>query len=216
MKNNCNWHTKRKYDECFAKLILEEYFSDRYGDLQLQDKPDLFDVENNIGIEVVLAVDEKRNEAMTLWAKIPEKNPQQQKRAIERMEQLGEEYQEGFKSWKPVSYPLNLQKSPLQDFIKAVEKKVDKLNQNLYKECDRYDLFVNSSIYIQPELLSELFEQIKSINNKGKKYSFMYFYGQKTIVEFDFIHNKYSVSNDEKQAELVKHARELVYVGEWE
>ncbi len=40
MKNKSNWHTKRKYDECFAKLILEEYFSDRYGDLQLQDKPD--------------------------------------------------------------------------------------------------------------------------------------------------------------------------------
>lgn len=216
MKNNCNWHTKRKYDECFAKLILEEYFSDRYGDLQLQDKPDLFDVENNIGIEVVLAVDEKRNEAMTLWAKIPEKNPQQQKRAIERMKQLGEEYQGGVQCWSSVEYPYDLSRSPLQLFVKALVKKANLLNKNQYKECDRYDLFVNSSIYIQPELLSELFEQIKSINNKGKKYSFIYFYWQKTIVEFDFIHNKYSVSNDEKQAELVKHARELVYVGELE
>ena len=79
MKDKEVLHTKLKYDECYAKLILEEYFSDRYGDLQLQDKPDLFDVENNIGIEVVLAVDEKRNEAMTLWAKMPEKNSQQQK-----------------------------------------------------------------------------------------------------------------------------------------
>lgn len=43
MKDKEVLHTKLKYDECFAKLILEEYFSDRYGDLQLQDKPDLFD-----------------------------------------------------------------------------------------------------------------------------------------------------------------------------
>ena len=132
------------------------------------------------------------------------------------MEQLGEEYQEGIKSWKLVSYPLNLQKSPLQDFIKAVEKKVDKLNQNLYKECSRYDLFVNSSIYIQPELLSELFEQIKSINCREKRYSFVYFYGQKTIVEFDFVYNKYTPKKDSRQADLVNMARKMVEQGEGE
>ena len=216
MKNKEVLHTKLKYDECFAKLILEEYFSDRYGDLQLQDKPDLFDRKNNIGIEVVRAVDGRRNEAMMLWTKMPEKNPQQQKRAIERMEQLGEEYQEGIKSWKPVSYPLNLKDSPLQHFIKAVEKKVDKLNQNLYKECSRYDLFVNSSIYIQPELLSELLEQIKSINCREKRYSFIYFYGQKTIVEFDFVHNKYTLKKDGRHADLVNMAWEMVEQGEGE
>lgn len=216
MKDKEVLHTKLRYDECFAKLILEEYFSDKYSDLQLQDKPDLFDRKNNIGIEVVRAVDECRNEAMMLWTKMPEKNSQQQKRAIERMEQRGEEYQEGIKSWKPVSYPLNLQKSPLQDFIKAVEKKVDKLNQNLYKECSRYDLFVNSSIYIQPELLSESFEQIKSINCREKRYSFVYFYGQKTIVEFDFVHNKYTLKKDSRQADLVNMAWEMVEQGESE
>lgn len=216
MKDKEVLHTELKYDECFAKLILEEYFSDRYGDLQLQDKPDLFDRKNNIGIEVVRAVDERRNEAMMLWTKMPEKNSQQQKRAIERMEQLGEEYQEGIKSWKPVSYLLNLKDSPLQHFIKAVKKKVDKLNQNLYKECSRYDLFVNSSIYIQPELLSELFEQIKSINCREKRYSFVYFYGQKTIVEFDFVYNKYTPKKDSRQADLVNMAREMVEQGEGE
>lgn len=214
MKDKEVLRTKRKYDECFAKLILEEYFSDRYGDLQLQDKPDLFDRKNNIGIEVVRAVDKDRNEAMMLWVKMPEKNPQQQKRAIERMEQLGEEYQGGFQCWSSVEYPYELSRSPLQLFVKALAKKVNLLNKNQYKECDRYDLFVNSELYIQHELLSELFEQIKGVNNKAKKFSFVYLYGQQTIVEFDFIHNKYSVSKDEKQTELVRHARELVYVGE--
>lgn len=216
MKDKKVLHTKLRYDECFAKLILEEYFSDKYSDLQLQDKPDLFDRKNNIGIEVVRAVDECRNEAMMLWTKMPEKNSQQQKRAIERMEQRGEEYQEGIKSWEPVSYPLNLKDSPLKDFIKAVEKKVDKLNKNLYKECSRYDLFVNSSIYIQPELLSELFEQIKSINCREKRYSFVYFYGQKTIVEFDFVYNKYTPKKDSRQADLVNMAWEMVEKGKGE
>lgn len=216
MKDKEVLHTKLKYDECFAKLILEEYFSDRYGDLQLQDKPDLFDRKNNIGIEVVRAVDKDRNEAMMLWTKMPEKNSQQQKRAIERMEQLGEEYQGGFQCWSSMEYPYELSRSPLQLFVKALAKKVNLLNKNQYKECDRYDLFVNSELYIQHELLSELFEQIKGVNNKAKKFSFVYLYGQQTIVEFDFIHNKYSVSKDEKQTELVRHARELVYVGELE
>lgn len=213
MKNKEVLHTKLKYDECFAKLILEEYFSDRYGDLQLQDKPDLFDRKNNIGIEVVRAVDKDRNEAMMLWVKMPEKNPQQQKRAIERMEQLGEEYQGGFQCWSSVEYPYELSRSPLQLFVKALAKKVNLLNKNQYKECSRYDLFVNSSIYIQPELLSELFEQIKSINCREKRYSFVYFYGQKTIVEFDFVHNKYTLKKDGRQADLVNMARKMIEQG---
>lgn len=214
MKNNCNWHTKRKYDECFAKVVIEEYFFGRYGYLQLQDKPDLFDVENNIGIEVVLAVDEKRNEAMTLWAKMPEKTPKQQEGAKKRMLELGEKYHDGIMTWSPVDYPLDLHKSPLHRVVEVVIAKVDKLNDNQYKKCDRYDLFINSSIYIQSELLPSLFETIKGINNKEKIYSIIYLYGQKTIVEFDFDHNRYTIQKDDKQSDLVDMARKLVEQGE--
>lgn len=216
MKNNCNWHTKRKYDECFAKVVIEEYFFGRYGYLQLQDKPDLLDVENNIGIEVVLAVDEKRNEAMALWAKMPEKTPKQQEGAKKRMLELGEKYQDGIMTWSPVDYPLDLHKSPLHRVVEVVIDKVDKLNDNQYKKCDRYDLFINSSIYIQSELLPSLFETIKGVNNKEKIYSFIYFYGQKTIVEFDFVHNKYTLKKDSRQADLVNMAWEMVEQGEGE
>lgn len=216
MKDRKIFHTKLNCDECFAKLILEEYFSDRYGDLQLQDKPDLFDRKNNIGIEVVRAVDKDRNEAMMLWTKMPEKTPKQQEGAKKRMLELGEKYQDGIMTWSPVDYPLDLHKSPLHRVVEVVIAKVDKLNQNLYKECSRYDLFVNSSIYIQPELLSELFEQIKSINCREKRYSFVYFYGQKTIVEFDFVHNKYTLKKDSRQADLVNMAWEMVEQGEGE
>lgn len=214
MKNNRTWHTKRKYDECFAKVVIEKYFFGRYGCLQLQDKPDLFDVENNIGIEVVLAVDEKRNEAMMLWVKMPEKTPNLQEAAKRRMIELGEKYQDGIMIWSPVDYPHDLHKSPLYKVVEAIISKVTKLNDNQYKKCDRYDLFINSSIYIQSELLPSLFEEIKGVNNKEKIYSIIYLYGQKTIVEFDFIHNRYTIQKDDKQADLVDMAWKLVEQGE--
>lgn len=213
MKNNQTWHTKLNFDECFAKVVLEEYYSEIYGDLQLRDKPDLWDMKNDIGIEVVCAVDEKMNEALMLWAKMPEKTHKQQEGEKKRMLDLGVEYQEGIMSLSSVLYPYDLQKSPLLKVIEVVGNKVDKLNNNLYAKCSRYDLFVVSSIYIQDELLSGLFERIKGVNNKEKTYSAIYLYGQKKIVEFDFILNRYTTKKDNKQNDLASIAIKMVEQG---
>ena len=60
-------HTKLDYDECCAKLILEELFSKRYGQLTLADKPDLQG--DGVGIEVTIANDPKMQEALGNWEK---------------------------------------------------------------------------------------------------------------------------------------------------
>ncbi len=54
-------HTKLNYDECCAKLILEELFPKRYHKLALSDKPDLQGEE--VGIEVTIANNQKMEEA---------------------------------------------------------------------------------------------------------------------------------------------------------
>lgn len=59
MENGVSICTKRRFSECCAKVVLETYFNDRYCDLLLSDKPDLFDEKNKIGVEVIEAVDEK-------------------------------------------------------------------------------------------------------------------------------------------------------------
>ena len=48
MKRNVNSsshqsHTKLRYDECFAKIVLERFFPNAYNDLLLSDRPDLRD-----------------------------------------------------------------------------------------------------------------------------------------------------------------------------
>ena len=60
-------HTKLDYDECCAKLILEELFPNRYHNLLLADKPDLQGT--NVGIEVTIANDSKMQEALNNWVK---------------------------------------------------------------------------------------------------------------------------------------------------
>ena len=60
-------HTKYKYEECFAKIILEHLFPQRYIDLKIEDRPDLQDLEHQIGVEVTSAVPPADREASSLW-----------------------------------------------------------------------------------------------------------------------------------------------------
>ena len=92
-------HTKLKYDECCAKLILEELFLDRYKNLLLADKPDLQGI--NVGIEVTTADDHNKQESMSNWVKAY--NCQDEKarnNKIERLAQLGVKYTGGVQSCK--------------------------------------------------------------------------------------------------------------------
>lgn len=92
-------HTKLDYDECYAKLVLERHFPNRYSSLKIIDKPDLIDEEKCIGVEVTSAIPIKRREAIKLWYKMPYYSANEQKRAKERMKQLGEPYQGMVQCW---------------------------------------------------------------------------------------------------------------------
>ena len=48
-----------------------KFFPDRYVDLLLDDKPDLRDTSNGIGIEVTSAIPQNEQEAMSLACEIP-------------------------------------------------------------------------------------------------------------------------------------------------
>lgn len=212
MENGVSICTKRRFSECFAKVVLETYFNDRYCDLLLSDKPDLFDEKNKIGVEVVEAVDKREREAQTLWVEMPKKTAQQQERAKERMKQLGEEYQGGIQSWSSVEYPYNLEKSPLQIVIRGMKGKIKKLLK--YTECEKYDLFVFSCLYIQEEMMPKLFAKLKELNCGEKTFSVVYLYGQKTMVKFNFETDNYVISKDDNQFEISERANQLLKYGE--
>lgn len=212
MENGVSICTKRRFSECFAKVVLETYFNDRYCDLLLSDKPDLFDEKNKIGVEVVEAVDEREREAQTLWVEMPKKTAQQQERAKERMKQLGEEYQGGIQSWSSVEYPYNLENSPLQIVIRGMKGKIKKLLK--YTECEKYDLFIFSCLYIQEEMMPKLFAKLKELNCGEKTFSVVFLYGQKTMVKFNFETDNYVISKDKNQFEISERANQLLKYGE--
>lgn len=127
-------HTKLDYDECCAKLILEELFPERYAQLTLADKPDL--QRQDVGIEVTVANDPKMQEALNNWIKANSDTDEGKKtRHVARMAQLGVTYTGGVQAWPGGSPTFRWVKT-------AVERKIEKLKNGHYRCFPRYELFV--------------------------------------------------------------------------
>ena len=127
-------HTKLDYDECCAKLILEELFPERYAQLTLADKPDLQG--QDVGIEVTVANDPKMQEALNNWIKAnSDTNEEMKALHVARMAQLGVTYTGGVQAWPGVSPTFRWVKT-------AVERKIEKLKNGHYRRFPRYELFV--------------------------------------------------------------------------
>ena len=140
-------HTKLDYDECRAKLILEELFPNRYYDLLIADKPDLQG--DNVGIEVTIAHDQKMQEALGNWVKANYCPDEKKKgRYIDRMEQLGVKYTGGVQSWPGSSQSFALTKT-------AIEAKISKLKKGIYKPFPRYELFIFTDTWYHETVLED-------------------------------------------------------------
>ncbi len=152
-------HTKLDYDECCAKLILEELFPNRYPKLMLADKPDLQG--KDVGIEVTLAANRDHMEALKLWYTMPYINESSKKRNIERMEQLGVKYTPGIQAW-PGGTPT------IDQTVCAVESKIKKLKNLTYKVFPRYELFVFTDTWYHESVVEKAKEYL--FDDKVSKY----------------------------------------------
>ena len=88
-------HTKFNYYECYAKIVLEEFFG---YNLSLDDKPDLQDIQNNIGIEVTIAEKSETLEAERLYSTLFYVDEHTREKNIKRIEQCGSKYKDGILS----------------------------------------------------------------------------------------------------------------------
>ncbi|MBO4522157.1 MAG: hypothetical protein J5703_03105 [Methanomicrobium sp.] len=131
---------KKRFEECFAKQILSTCFPDVYGKIEVRDKPDLWCVERDIGIEVTNCTTEKEAEVLNLWLQIKKHKGVGQERNIERLKQLGCEYQD-ILEWGPSDFVLS-------SFYRSIEQKIERLNSPTanYKEMQEYHLFINSML----------------------------------------------------------------------
>lgn len=210
-------HTKLRYEECYAKLVLEHCFPERFRNIIMSDKPDLYDDANGIGIEVTEAVSKDQAEAKNLWCQIVSNNTGNRERSIERMHQLNMDYQGGIQMWPAVDYcddDANLETySVVYD---AIGSKLKKLNKgSLYKGCGEYHLFVLSYLMIEKDWIHDFTEKVKALyNNYTKNYSVIYLLAQNDLVKIDMNNGNADVKNiDNSQGYIARAARQMVECG---
>ena len=210
-------HTKLKIEECLAKVILEKLFPDRYGALEIADKPDLRDTQHDIGIEVTSAESAKEREADRLWTTTNYMDESAKKeRNVDRLRQLGIEYTGGVQLWPIKSFcPSQLETSPAQCFFQAYLDKVQKLNQGHYAEMNEYDLFVHYYWFIWPyepsSWMPVLLEKMMKGNDNPHRFSYVYLLGFTALYIWNLVSRSYKViPKDDHFWHYSWDARELV------
>ena len=174
-------HTKWKIDECYAKVILESLFPERYNNLQIADKPDLRENKSCIGIEVTSAIPQKERERTRLWVETNRLGEGEKKtKNIERMEQLGLLHDGGMQVWPEETYRMDaFEVGPFGGLVSAFEEKIRKLNSGQYANQYEYDLFVHSNLSMPLEVLARwmpnVLEEILQRNQGARKYTYVYF-----------------------------------------
>ncbi len=177
---------QKRFEEYFVKVILEYCFPEKFSDLHVSDKPDL-QSSQGIGIEVTNCMPTEVAEAFNLWHRVAKEGDQTPLRILERLEQLDAvQLDEKGLIWNQRTYTDNIDKSPVKDFLDAVEKKVERLNNSDYERLDRYELFVNSFIFIPYYQFDAVVKRLKSINNKALKFSTIYLLtNEQKLLAFD-------------------------------
>jgi len=197
-------HTRLRYDECCAKLILEELFPERYEVLLVVDKPDLQGLD--VGVEVTTANDPIVEEVRSNSIKAHYSNDEKIKnRYIERMARHGVAYTGGVQAFPGTKSSFALTQ-------KAVENKIQKLKSGSYKVFRRYELFVFTDTwyheYVIKDAKSYLFD--KSVSEFFKTvYILSEGYDLHLFETEDKIHNNIKI-DIKKQSERNIRARQMV------
>lgn len=185
----------RRFNEYFAKVILENCFPNKFQNIEVSDKPDLRYNENEIGIEVAYCMPKDVAEAFNCIkryeqaAEIPETTLKKSKRAGITIDEQGV-------LWNQDSYADNMaiDKTPIRYFLDMVRQKVERLNSKTagYAEMKSYELFINSPITMPDWFKRETFQTLKNINNREKQYDTIYLLlSEPKLLVYSLKENKY-------------------------
>ncbi len=186
---------QKRFNEYFAKVILENCFSNKFQNIEVSDKPDLRYNENEIGIEVAYCMPKDVTEAFNCIERyekaedIPGKTLKKAKRAGVTIDEQGILWDQG-------SYADNMaiDKTPIRYFLDMVRQKVERLNSKTagYAEMKSYELFINSPITMPNWFKRETFQVLKNINNRKKQYDTIYLLlSEPKLLVFNLKENKY-------------------------
>ena len=170
--------SRDKYEEYEAKIILEKY-SKRYKKLKLSDRPDIYDDEKSIGIEVVYGNEEDKMKNVSIWLKNASK------------ENSFEIYCDNCLEYHFDSSDLDI----LNPIIESFENKVEKMQE--YQEFKKYDLFIHTNIGVYEEHVNMLIDIFNEKNKLNRKFDYVYIYSQNDLIEIDLKNKKYFIQEVE-------------------
>ena len=207
---------QKRFDEYFAKVVLEKCFPEKFIDLQIEDKPDLR-CGSEIGIEVTNCMPREAVEAFNLWQRVAKQGEQTPSRIFGRLEQLKDiVHLEGNKLiWERGSYVEDdIDNSPIKKFINAVASKVERLNSTNanYAIMKSYELFVNSTIEISTfNQIYAILARVLELNDKPKKFDYIHLITiNQKLFTFDIVNNTFGVKYLYKRLErMAEMARDL-------
>lgn len=140
--------TPLRYDECYAKIVLEKVISKSYEKLIIKDKPDLQFPDGSVGIEVTQALDPEQLQAERLYSKIERSLVRNEEAAKKQITKCGAEYKDGVLQGKPGTDSFKL-------ILEALEKKLKTINKGEYDKFNEYVLFLLSDIYSDETMRQE-------------------------------------------------------------
>ena len=186
----------RRFNEYFAKVILENCFPNKFQNIEVSDKPDLQYNGNKIGIEVAYCMSKEVAEAFNCIDRY-EKAADIPKKTLKKAEKVGVRVEKIGVVWHQDSYGDNMaiEKTPIRYFLDMVRQKVERLNSENadYADMKSYELFINSPITMPNWFKRETFQVLKNINNRKKQYDTIYLLlSEPKLLVFNLKENKYS------------------------
>lgn len=214
-------HTKLSYDECYAKVVLEEFFPEVFSGLLIADRPDLRCASGKHGIEVTSALPQKEQKALRIASWLPYKDEESKTKEIDYLAKKGYKYTDyGMVHpprntwWQGFEYP-SLEKTECKCLLSAFESKVEKLNSGKYEELERYDLFIYSELYISYWMNDRILSELLSRNTGANNYTNVYLLALNGLYVFNLMQKSIEkIETGKRQWGLSEKARKIVEEGE--
>ena len=200
-------NTIYKWHECFAKVMLEYVLPNDFNNLKIKDKPDLQNIELNLGIEVTTAENKKDLEMERLYTYLEYDLIRDKQKVKNKIEHLGGSISNGILV-HPVRY------RDLDSIKNSILEKLNKLNGNGYQIFEHNYIFITESdMILENECAGLLDEYIGLQNNFRIKFEkvYIYQYGGK-LFEFNMFDRNYNIYalNSNETYQIGYDARKIV------
>lgn len=164
----CNWtkplfkHAKYRYDECYAKVIFETLFHDKFYGIEIKDKPDLQNKTDNYGIEVTTSEKKEQLKAESLYTDICYNRVRNKEKAEKEIELCGCKLENGILAGRSGTDSFDL-------ILMSFKAKLDKLNNEGYTVFAKNYLCIFSSIYSDERMLKQALINMQTTQEQSKK-----------------------------------------------